>query len=280
MYDAIELMLPAFLVCLVLTGMHAYLGLHILARGVIFVDLALAQIAALGATVGYLFGFGLHSEGSYLCSLSFALIGAAIFTLSRSQSKRVPQEAMIGLVYAISAAALVLVLSRSPEGGEELKSLLVGHLLFVSWKEILYVLVLYSAVGLIHYFARKRFMQLSFDPENPIETGTNTALYDLLFYGTFALVVTSSVELGGVLLVFSFLIAPAICARLLCANFRSSLAVAWGVGTAVSALGIILSYLLDLPSGAAVVCSFAPAVILAMLVSSGRGGGVIGAQIR
>ena len=178
---------------------------------------------------------------------------------------RVPQEAIIGLVYAISSAALVLVLSRAPEGGEELKNLLVGHLLFVNWSEIIYVTVLYSLVGIVHYIFRKQFLQISFGSETAV-TG-KLALYDLLFYCTFALVVTSSVELGGVLLVFSFLIAPASCAKLLTSSVRSSLAVAWAVGAFVSALGILLSYVLDLPSGAAVVCSFAPVVLGAIFIA-------------
>lgn len=262
MDEFLGLMVRPFVACLILTGIHAYLGLHVVERGVIFVDLALAQIAAFGATLGFLWGFGLHSNASYLIALSFTLVGAAVFALTRRRKPVVPQEALIGVVYAVAAAAAILVLSRAPEGGEELKALLVGHLLFVDWSEILKVLVLYSAVGLIHWLARKPLLAISQDPERAYTQGLRVRWWDFLFYATFGFVVTSSVEMAGVLLVFSFLIVPAICGVLLARTVGSRLLVGWVVGTLTSVAGAVASYVWDLPTGAAVVCAFGVSLVL------------------
>ena len=261
----LDLMTKPFLACLILTGVHAYLGLHVIEREVIFVDLALAQIASFGATLGFLWGFGLHSTGGYLTALSFTFIGAAIFAATRLQKPIVPQEALIGVAYAVAAAASILILSRAPEGGEELKALLVGHLLFVEWHEIIKIAVLYSIVGAIHYRFRKQFLLISQDPEKAFKSGMRVRLWDFLFYATFGFVVTSSVELAGVLLVFSFLIVPAVCGAFLAKSIGCRLTVGWVVGVATSMAGIAASYFWDLPTGATVVCAFGAALILCAL---------------
>lgn len=261
----VELMVKPFIACLILTGIHAYLGLHVIQRGVIFVDLALAQVAAFGATVGFLWGFGLHSTASYLIALAFTFIGAAIFAATRLRKPVVPQEALIGIVYAVAAAASILVLSRAPEGGEELKGLLVGHLLFVGWPEIVKVFLLYSVVGIVHWAARKPLLDISQDPEGAFARGMRVRWWDFLFYATFGLVVTSSVELAGVLLVFSFLIAPAICGVLLANSIGARLLVGWVAGTVTSMAGVIASYAWDLPTGATVVCAFGVCLLICAL---------------
>lgn len=251
-----ELMVKPFVACLILTGIHAYLGLHVIERGVIFVDLALAQVAAFGATVGFLWGFGLHSTTSYFVALSFTLLGAAVFAATRLRKPLVPQEALIGIVYALATAASILVLSRAPEGGEELKALLVGHLLFVEWAEIAKVLVLYSAIGVVHWLARKPLLAISQNPEQAFARGLRVRWWDFFFYATFGFVVTSSVEMAGVLLVFSFLIVPAVCGVLLAKTISQRLVIGWVMGTLTSVAGIVASYVWDLPTGAAVVCAF------------------------
>ncbi len=256
MNEFFQLMAKPFAACLVLTGIHAYLGLHVIEREVIFVDLALAQIAAFGATLGFLWGFGLHSFQGYLISLGFTFVGAAIFALTRLRKPIVPQEALIGIVYAVSAAASILILSRAPEGGEELKALLVGHLLFVEWPDILKVFFLYSIVGAVHWFARKPLLAISQDPDKAFAQGVKVRRWDFLFYATFGFVVTSSVKLAGVLLVFSFLIVPAICGVLFAKTIGKRLLVGWTVGTLTSIAGVIASYVWDLPTGAAIVCMF------------------------
>ncbi|MCM8794517.1 MAG: metal ABC transporter permease [Candidatus Omnitrophica bacterium] len=249
-------MAAPFAACLVLTGIHAYLGIHVVERGVIFVDLALAQIAALGATVGFLTGYGLHSSTGYFFSLGFAFAGAVIFSFTRFKDQRVPHEAFIGVVYAMAAAASILVLSRAPEGGEELKSLLVGHILFVEWEEVLKMAVIYSVIGFLHWAARRPLLFISQRPQEAIAEGLPVRWWDLFFYTTFAFVVTSSVEIAGVLLVFSFLIVPAICGVLLAHTIGRRLWIGWGIGVFASMLGISTSYVWDLPTGAAVVCTF------------------------
>jgi len=257
-----ELMARPFVACLILTGIHAYLGLHVVERGVIFVDLALAQVAAFGATVGFLLGFGLHAGPSYLISLACTLAGAGVFAATRLRRPVVPQEALIGIVYAVSAAAAILVLSRAPEGGEELKALLVGHLLFVDWPEIARVAILYSLIGLIHWATRRPLLLISQHPEQAFAQGLRVRWWDFLFYAMFGVVVTSSVEMAGVLLVFSFLIVPAVCGVLLAGSIGSRLAVGWLVGTLTSGAGVFASYWWDLPTGATVVCAFGGSLVI------------------
>lgn len=265
--EVFHIMIPPLVACLVLTGMHAYLGLHIIRREVIFVDLALAQIAALGTTVGFLLGFEWHSEASYLTSLAFAICGAIIFSLTRFRRPVVPHEAIIGIVYVICAAACILVLSRAPEGGEQLKSLLVGHLLFVNWREIAYIAVIYSVIGVIHWAFRKRLLLISFDPETAFNSGVRVRWWDFVFYCTFAFVVTSSVDLAGVLLVFSFLVIPAVCAALITRDVRQRLFIGWTCGALTSIAGLIASYYWDFPPGAAVVCMFCVPLLLIAAMS-------------
>lgn len=265
MNDLLELMWAPFLACLLLSGMHAYLGIHVLLRGVIFVDLALAQIAACGATLGAAVGWGLHSIGSYLCSLTATLCGAALLAYSRPRDTRVPHEAFIGIIYVVAAALAVLILSRAPEGGEELKSLLVGHLLFVTPLELFKLAAVYGIIGALHYRFRRTVFAVSRDPAAAANQGSDVRRWDLFFYATFGVVVTSSTELAGVLLVFSFLVVPAVTALLFGRSDRARVLIAWVVGASCSALGVSASYLLDLPTGAAVVCTFGAMLILLLM---------------
>ncbi|MFC1679655.1 metal ABC transporter permease [Elusimicrobiota bacterium] len=252
----LEIMLPPLVACLILTGIHAYLGIHVVERGVIFVDLALAQIAALGAVIAVLAGFELHSTGSYTMSLLFTFVGAAIFSVTRLKESDVPQEAIIGIVYVVSAAAAVLVLEKFPADAGHLKHMLVGNILFVTWPEILKTLALYGAIGALHFFFREKFILLSRDPEEAGRRGISIRWWDFLFYMTFGFVVTSSVEIAGVLLVFSFLIAPAVCSMLFTRHFGKRLLLGWGLGSIVSFVGVYASAVWDFPTGAAVVCVF------------------------
>ncbi len=258
----IEFMIAPFVACIILTGIHAYLGIHVIEREVIFVDLALAQIAALGASAAFLFGFHPDDRMSYFFSLGFTLIGAAIFSLTRFRKKKVPQEAIIGIVYAVSAAAMILMLDKTAQGAEHLKSFLIGSILFVSWKDILYIFVLYSAIGIIHFLYRKKFMAISMDSEGARKNGINIRLWDFIFYTSFGLVVTSSVRLAGVLLVFSYLIVPSVCAALLTKKLKNRLLTGWFTGTIVSIIGLYLSVMFDMPPGATVVCTFGIALLI------------------
>lgn len=266
MSEFIEIMIKPFAACLILTGIHSYLGMHILTRGVIFVDLALAQTAAFGATVGFALGCALHSSSNYLFSLGFTLIGAVILALTRKNRSAVPQEAYIGIVYVIFASASILVLSRAPEGGEELKSLMVGHLLFIDWSEVLAMFLLYSGVGIFHWFLRKEFFALSAAHSNHTPITPRSRLLDFLFYASFGVVVTCSTDIAGVLLVFTFLVVPAVCAFLLARSLTNRLLIAWGCGFLTSSVGISLSYFFDLPTGASVVCTFGVTLLACLAI--------------
>ncbi len=258
-----QILLPAFVASLILTGIHAYLGVHVVERGVIFVDLSLAQIAALGSTVAYLAGYDLHSTTAYLFSLGFTFMGAAIFALTRVHRKtRIPQEAIIGIVYAVSAAMAILIMSKATQETEHLKEMLVGNILSVTWPELARTALLYALVGLFHFIFRRRFLAISMDESAAEREGVNVRLWDFLFYMSFGFVVTSSVAIAGVLLVFCFLIVPSVTAMLFAERLGPRLAIGWSMGAVVSAAGVALSFLLDLPTGAAIVATFGAALLI------------------
>ena len=258
-----ELLLPAFVASLILTGIHAYLGVHVVERGVIFVDLSLAQIAALGTTAAYLAGYDLHSWGAYYFSLGFTFLGAAIFALSRvHRQTRIPQEAVIGIAYAVSAAVAILVMSKATQETEHLKEMLVGNILSVGWPDLAKTAVLYALVGVFHYVFRRRFLLISMNEPEAERRGWNIRFWDFLFYMSFGFVVTSSVAIAGVLLVFCFLIVPSVTAMLFAERLGPRLAIGWTMGAVVSAGGVALSFVLDLPTGATIVATFGGALLV------------------
>jgi len=254
--DLLSLMWIPFLMCLVLTGIHAYLGFHVIAREVVFVDIALAQIAALGATAAFLFGYELETWQSYASALVFTLIGALVLALTRSRERHVSQEAVIGVVYAVSAAGAVLLADRTPHGAEHLRGMLVGSILSVGGAEVFKVAILYSIIGLFHWLCRQPFFLISTDPAAAYRDGWRVRWWDFLFYASFGLVVTSSVRIAGVLLVFSYLIVPALAAIVVGGRMRTRLIIGWAFGTLVSVVAMLASAVLDLPTGATVVCAF------------------------
>jgi zinc/manganese transport system permease protein len=266
MTDLVDLMAAPFVVCVILVGIHAYLGLHVIQRKVIFVDLALAQIAALGATSAFLLGISPHSRTAYFFALGFAIVGAAIFSLTRMRTERVPQEAIIGIVYAVALATAILVADRAPEGAEHIKESLVGAVLWVSWPTVAKTAIIYSLVGALHIIFRHRFLQISFAPEQAYAEGRWIRGWDFLFYVTFAFVITSSVAIAGVLLVFTFLVIPAVIATLFATRIGVRLAIGWAVGIAACLIGMVASYRFDMPSGPAVVASLGVALVLAALL--------------
>jgi zinc/manganese transport system permease protein len=258
-----------FAASLILTGIHAYLGVHVVERGVIFVDLSLAQIAALGAVVAILLPFtgqDAHSGWSYWISLLFTFIGAAVFSTIRVRRARIPQEAIIGIAYAVASAASILAMSKATSESEHLKDMLVGNILAVSWPEVLKTAALYAAVGLFHFMFRRKFLAISIDRDKAEAQGLNVRLWDFLFYASFGFVVTSSVSIAGVLLVFCYLIVPSVAAMLYAERIGSRLAIGWTMGTVVSALGIFLSVKLDFPTGATMVCTFGLILIVMAIV--------------
>src|ERR1700716_1757001 len=259
------LILP-FVASLILTGIHSYLGVHVVERGVIFVDLALAQIAALGATVAIIAGMDPHGRGSYWISLAFTFIGAAIFALARSRRGHIPQEAFIGIAYAVASATAILLMSKATGETEHLKDMLVGNILAVSWAEVKKTAILYGAVGIFHYIFRRKFLAISMNHAKAERAGLNVRFWDFLFYASFGFVVTSSVAIAGVLLVFCYLIVPSVAAMLYAERIGPRLAIGWTMGTLVSALGVYLSLKIDLPTGATIVCTFGVVLILMALL--------------
>ncbi len=258
-----DLLLLPLLACLVLTGIHAYLGIHILARGVIFVDLALAQIAALGATVAFLLGHPLQSDAAYWYALAFASAGAALFALTRPRTERIPHEAIIGVVYVASAAAAVLAVDRAPQGAEYIKAMLLGNILTITEGALGRTAAAYAALGALHWALRRRFLQISLDPAAAEREGRRVRAWDFVFYLSFAVVVTSSVRIAGVLLVFAFLIIPAAGGALFARAVWARLVIGWALGTAASLGGLAASFAGNLPTGAALVCAFVLALCLA-----------------
>jgi zinc/manganese transport system permease protein len=266
-----------FLACLVLTGIHVYLGLHVLARGLIFVDLALAQVAALGISVAFLAGHPIQSDAAYWYALAFTVGGAALFAASRVHRAPIPQEAVIGIVYAVSAAAAVLVVDRAPQGGEHIKTLLVGSILTVTGREVAQLALLYGVIGALHLVMRRPLLEISLEPDAARAHGRRLRSWDFFFYITFGIVVTSSVRIAGVLLVFSYLIVPAAVAALLTTSVPARLLIGWGVSALVSAAGLWASFAWDLPTGAAVVTSFGA---LTALVAIALGVRILSRRVR
>ncbi|HUS66545.1 MAG TPA: iron chelate uptake ABC transporter family permease subunit [Kofleriaceae bacterium] len=269
----LQWMLPPLVMCLVLTGIHGYLGIHVLARKVIFVDLSLAQIASLGSICATLLGYDPVHDGLvvYFFSLGFTFVGAAIFALTRMRHERVPQEAFIGIVYATASAVALLLLARSPGESEHIKEMLVGNVLLVTWPTIAKTALIYAGIGAFHIAFRRPFWEISQDAEAAGTRGRRVVLWDFLFYASFGLVITSSVAIAGVLLVFTFLVVPAAIAYMFGERMATRVAVAWGVGTLCSAAGMLVSYEGDLPTGPSVVACFGGVLLLASLAYYLRG---------
>src|ERR1700720_1129764 len=275
-------LLAPFVASLILTGIHAYLGVHVVERGVIFVDLALAQIAALGATVAIVAGMDPHGRNSYWISLGFTFLGAAIFAFARTRRGHIPQEAFIGIAYSVASAMAILLMSKATGETEHLKDMLVGNILAVSWPEVRKTAILYALVGIFHFVFRKKFLLISLNHNKAEHLGFSVRFWDFLFYASFGFVVTSSVAIAGVLLVFCYLIVPSVGAMLFADRIGPRLAIGWTMGTLVSALGVYLSLLIDLPTGATIVCTFGIVLILMaacrVLLHHGQGAELAGAR--
>jgi zinc/manganese transport system permease protein len=252
--DALALLWPAFVVAICLVGIHTYFGIEVLRRKVIFVDLALAQIAALGATVAFLLGHPVQSAAAYGYSLGFTLVAAVLLAFTRAWSSRIPQEALealIGVIYVVAAATAILLIDRAPQGAEHLKQILTGNIVTSGIDELVVIAPLYLAIAALHAILRRWL------------SDAGSVAWDFLFYATFGIVVTSSVALAGVLLVFSFLIIPAAIGVLYGNTLARQLAVGWLAGAVTSAAGLAFSFTLDLPTGATMVCSFGAALAIA-----------------
>lgn len=257
--EMITFLAAPFAASLVLAGIHCYFGLHVVNRGIIFADLSMAQMAALGTAAGMFIGIE-EAVPSYFFSLGFAFLAGILFSLARFEKEKIPHEAVIGIVYGVSSAAVILLFQKMPHGIEELEKTLVGNILFVDWQEILTIAVIYSFIGIIHYIFRSRFISMSISPESIKRR--QRVFWDIIFFITFGVVVTSSVRLAGVLLVFSYLIIPSVAAMLFFSSVKARLIFGWIFGGIGSLIGIWFSAAFDFPTGASIICVLAAMLVL------------------
>jgi zinc/manganese transport system permease protein len=260
-----EVMFWPIVACVLLPWLLVYLGLHVVQRGIIFIDIAMAQMASLGICLAVLFHLDLEGWSTFGIALGFTLVGAAIFSVTGKRTSQIPQEAVIGIAYVVAAAAAVLLLSRAAEGDEQIKNMLVGNILLVTPREVWERFALFALVGAFHFALRKNFLLVSFNRDGAYDKGLRVRWWDFLFYAVFGLVVTSFVRLAGVLLVFSYLIVPAVCGITLAQRTGIRLLIGWIIALIGGIGGLFLSYWWDLPSGAAIVCTFGALLILISL---------------
>jgi zinc/manganese transport system permease protein len=270
----IDLMIPPIVAGLVILSIHAYLGLHVIARGVIFVDLAFAQIAALGATVGFLMGVEHGTPLALGFSMAFTLVGALIFSYSRLDGTVVPQEAVIGITFVVASAAVILIAGFTAEGAEHIAETLTGTLIWVGWPEIIRMAVVYAILGVVYFVFRRPFLSASLGESD----APRARAWDFLFYALFGIVISFSVPVAGVLMVFSALVIPAVVAFLFTSRFRVALGIAWAVGAVTLVTGVVVSFASDIPTGPLLVCMFGLSVLIALLirfVTGARPGSVV-----
>jgi zinc/manganese transport system permease protein len=272
--SGLQLMIPPFVACMVLVAMLSYLGLHVIAREVIFVDLSLAQMAALGALVSLLFHAAPDSITPYLFALVATAVGAFLFALTRTSGDkgRVPQEAFIGIVYVVASAAAILVANNVPGGGEAIEKTLTGSILWVTWPTIARLALAYAVLGLFHYVLRQKFLTISFHPEEAQRQGWKIRWWDFWFYLSFGVVITLAVPVAGVLMVFTFLVVPAAVAFLFTRDMRRLAYISWGSGALASILGLWLSLAGDLPTGPLIVCMYGVVLVGAIALRRLVGG--------
>ncbi len=260
MNEYISFLLLPFLSCLALVGILSYFGMHVIKRGIIFVDLSLAQVAALGMTLSILLGNELDDTTTYFQSLGIALVGATLFTYTRGIKSEIPQEAIIGIVYAFSTAAAIIMVSHSPEGAEHIQHLLVGSVLTVTAGEFIKAAGIFSLIGFFHFVKRAQFLDLSFKPNADRKY---SKFWEFLFYASFAVAVTSAVKICGVLMVFVFLVVPSVYAALVTGKgVMYRLLHGWLFGIIGSAAGLVMSFQFDTPTGATIVCTLGLMLLL------------------
>jgi len=262
-----DVMFWPIVACVLLPWLLVYLGLHVVQRGIIFIDIAMAQMASLGICVAVLFHVDLASWTTFAIALGFTLIGAAVFSITGKRTSQIPQEAVIGIAYVVAAAAAVLLLSRAAEGDEQIKQMLVGNILLVTPLEVWKCFGLFALVGILHFVLRRNFLLVSYDRDGAYEKGLRVRWWDFLFYAAFGLVVTSFVRIAGVLLVFSYLIVPAVCGISLAGSLGRRLLIGWLVALLGGVGGLFFSFWWDLPSGAAIVCTFGALLIVVSSIS-------------
>lgn len=265
---ALTFLLPPFIACLALIGILGYFGIHVIKRGIIFIDIAMAQIAALGVTFAYVLKIHPESPWTWVLSLVFVLIASMVFANLKYRRPRICIEAIIGISYAIATTAAVILIDKAAGAEEHIKEMLIGSILWVRWLEIVGAVLLYTAVGLIHYRFRSKLLPISEAYEENHRHLKNIRLWDFLFYATLGLVVMHAVRIGGILVVFAFLIIPATISAMFAQKWLSRIAIGWLAGILGSAIGLYFSWKLDVPSGPVVVLFLGLFLALALIAKN------------
>ncbi|MCI0495513.1 metal ABC transporter permease [candidate division KSB1 bacterium] len=271
---AIEFMFAPFVACLLLIGINSYFGIHVIKREIIFIDIAMAQVAALGGTVAMILGFTGHEHAGqadggfslmgYLFAIAFTTIAAAIFTILKSRKLPIPLESLIGIAYAVAATGAVILLDKAAGGDVHVHEMVAGAILWVSWREILELFIVFALVGLFHFIFRKKFITLTDNYNKANHTNHNLA-WDFLFYATFGIAVVHSVQIGGILTVFAFLIIPASISALFSERWVTRILIGWGLGTIVTIFGLYLSWVMDVPSSPTVILFLGVFLLIAVI---------------
>jgi len=269
--DVIVFFLPPFIACLALVGIHAYLGIHVIEREIIFIDIALAQIAAVGATMAHIFwNAEENSVLVYVLSLAFTVLAALFFTEVKKRVRQISQEAVIGVSYAIAAAGSLFIFSLAAGSDIHMEHMLTGSILWAKWNYILLCAGVYAGVGLFHYIFRDRFLKVTRDYEGAVREGIKVELWDFLFYLSVGIVVTLAVSIAGVLVVFALLVIPATISAMYSTNWAKRLWIAYGISIVASILGFAFSYIFNFSTGPSVVMFLGLALIFSALTTRKR----------
>lgn len=271
MLDIVQFLIAPLIACATILGLLCYLGMHVLKREIIFIDIALAQIAAVGATFAHVYlGSEEHSLTAYLCAFGFTVLASLFFSQIDKRITQISHEAIIGVTYAISAAASLFILATAAGGDVHMEHMLTGSILWARWSDIAAIAILFGCVGLFHLVFRRHFISLSEDYGSGAVRGRANVWWDFLFYVSMGTVITFSVKIAGVLVIFSFLIIPATFSALFAGSWRKRLIIAWGAGMFAVVIGLMLSYFLDFSCGPAVVTVMALSLVFAALVRAVR----------
>lgn len=242
--------------CMVMTLIFTYFGIHVLRRGIVFIDLSMAQLAALGTTVAFAMNVEEHSYGSILFSMGFVFLGALFFTLARYIAPRISQEAVIGIIYVLAASLAVIVADRSPRAAEHIQHTLNGSILWITWGGVLKLFTAFVILGGFLWISRKSFYKCSTQSNSPEPYTRNQALWDFIFYLMLGLAIVACIETAGIFLIFTLLIIPAACGIQMFDSLGKQWVTGIALGILVSWVGLAISFAYDLPTGSTLVCAF------------------------
>ena len=240
--------------CVLLAGILGYFGNHILSRGIIFIDIALAQIVALGTMIGLLFGFAEGSVAVQIITLIFTLIIVIFFALTKFEKQLIPQEAIIGIIYGLGLGIATLFAEYIPRGSNYITKTITGNILWCTWDEIIFAFELFVAIGIVHIFLGKNFIKITDAKDQFPFSPQKVRMMEVIFYITFGIVVVKAVPIAGIFLVFILLIAPTSIATIFTSQWKWRFIWSWIIGIVLSLVGIIISYQLDISNGPAIVC--------------------------